>query len=183
MRRSGSSGPTGLRILPMLSGLSNARRRSRRKRGTTPISASAGGMPRSRCGRRRSKDCTRTISSWQRSSTASRPRELRKTANRGRKTVPTYIMLANWTDQGAQKVKDSPRRVDVARKALFDMGGEFKALYMTMGEYDLTVVYEAPDDAVATRFTLQLGMLGTVRTKTLKAFPEAAYREIIASLG
>lgn len=97
--------------------------------------------------------------------------------------VPTYIMLANWTDQGAQKVKDSPRRVDTAKKALFDMGGEFKALYMTIGEYDLIAVYEAPDDAVAARFTLQLGMLGTVRTKTLKAFPEAAYREIIASLG
>ena len=28
-----------------------------------------------------------------------------------------------------------------------------------------------------------LGMLGNVRTRTLKAFPEAAYREIIASLG
>ncbi len=97
--------------------------------------------------------------------------------------MPTYIMLANWTDQGAQKVKDSPRRVDTAKKALFDMGGEFKAFYMTIGEYDLIAVYEAPDDAVAARFTLQLGMLGTVRTKTLKAFPEAAYREIIASLG
>jgi len=63
------------------------------------------------------------------------------------------------------------------------MGGEFKGLYMTMGDYDLIVVYEAPDDAVAARFTLLLGMLGTVRTKTLKAFPEAAYRQIIASLG
>ena len=97
--------------------------------------------------------------------------------------MPTYIMLANWTDQGAQKVKDSPRRVDTAKKALIDMGGEFKALYMTIGEYDLIAVYEAPDDAVAARFTLQLGMLGSVRTKTLKAFPEAAYREIISSLG
>lgn len=97
--------------------------------------------------------------------------------------MPTYIILANWTDQGAQKVKDSPRRVDTAKKALFDMGGEFKALYMTIGEYDLIAVYEAPDDAVAARFTLQLGMLGSVRTKTLKAFPEAAYREIISSLG
>jgi uncharacterized protein with GYD domain len=28
-----------------------------------------------------------------------------------------------------------------------------------------------------------LGALGTVRTKTLKAFPEAAFRQIIASLG
>ncbi len=97
--------------------------------------------------------------------------------------MPTYIMLANWTEQGAHRVKDSPRRVDSAKKALVDMGGEFKAFYMTLGEYDLVAVYEAPDDAVAARFTLLLGMLGTVRTQTLKAFPEAAYREIIASLG
>jgi uncharacterized protein with GYD domain len=97
--------------------------------------------------------------------------------------MPSYIMLANWTDQGAQKVKESPRRVDTAKKALADMGGELKSLYMTMGDYDLIVIYEAPDDAVAARFTLLLGMLGTVRTKTLKAFPEAAYRQIIASLG
>jgi len=97
--------------------------------------------------------------------------------------MPTYIMLANWTDQGAQKVKESPRRVDTAKRALADMGGEFKGFYMTMGDYDLVMIYEAPDDAVAARFTLLLGMLGTVRTRTLKAFPEAAYREIVASLG
>jgi uncharacterized protein with GYD domain len=98
-------------------------------------------------------------------------------------SVPTYIMLANWTDRGAQKVQDSPRRLETAKKALVDMGGDFKSVYMTMGEYDLIAVYEAPDDAVSARFTLLLGSLGSVRTKTLKAFPEAAYREIIASLG
>ena len=97
--------------------------------------------------------------------------------------MPSYIMLANWTDQGAQKVRDSPRRLDAAKQALGDMGGEFRSFYMTMGEYDLIAVYEAPDDAVAARFTLLLGALGMVRTKTLKAFPEAAYRQIIASLG
>jgi len=97
--------------------------------------------------------------------------------------VPTYVMLANWTDQGARQVRESPRRVDTAKKALTEMGGEFKALYMTMGDYDLIIVYEAPDDAVAARFTLVLGMMGAVRTRTLKAFPEAAYREIINSLG
>ena len=96
--------------------------------------------------------------------------------------MPSYIILANWTDQGAQRVRDSPRRLDAAKRALADMGGEFRSFYMTMGEYDLVAVYEAPDDAVAARFTLLLGALGTVRTKTLKAFPEAAYRQIIASL-
>ena len=33
------------------------------------------------------------------------------------------------------------------------------------------------------RYGLLLGGLGFVRTKTLKAFPETAYREIIRSLG
>ena len=96
--------------------------------------------------------------------------------------MPTYIALANGTDQGAKQIKESPQRVDLARKTLKEMGGEFRSLYMTMGDYDLVFVYEAPDDAVAARFTLVLGQLGTVRTRTLKAFPEAAYREIINSL-
>lgn len=97
--------------------------------------------------------------------------------------MTTYIMLAKWTDQGIQGVKDSPRRLDLAKKALKDMDGEFKSFFLTMGDYDMVAVYEAPDDAVAARFNLQLGMLGNVRTQTLKAFPEAAYREIITSLG
>ena len=97
--------------------------------------------------------------------------------------MPTYVMLANWTDQGARQVKDSPKRVDAAKQQLIEMGGEFKSLYMTMGDYDLIVIYEAPDDAVAARFTLLLGQMGAVRTTTLKAFPEAAYREIMNSLG
>ena len=96
--------------------------------------------------------------------------------------MPTYVMLANFTDQGMRAAKDSSRRLDTAKKALGDMGGSFKAFYLTMGEYDIVAVYEAPDDAVAARFNMQLAMLGNVRTRTLKAFPEAAYREIIASL-
>lgn len=97
--------------------------------------------------------------------------------------MTTYIMLANWTDQGARDVKDSPRRLDAAKAALEEMGGSFRSFFMTMGDCDLVAVYEAPDDAVAARFTLQVGMLGNIRTRTLKAFPEAAYREIIGSLG
>lgn len=97
--------------------------------------------------------------------------------------MTTYIMLVNWTEQGVKNVRDSPKRLDAARKSLADMGGSFKEFYLTMGEYDMVAVCEAPDDAVAARFALQLGMGGNVRTRTLKAFPEAAYREIINSLG
>jgi len=96
--------------------------------------------------------------------------------------MPTYIMLANWTEQGMRAIEDSPRRVDAARKALEDMGGHFISVYLTMGAIDLVITYDAPDEAVAARFALLLGKLGNVRTTSLKAFPEQAYRQIIASL-
>ncbi|HEV2545716.1 MAG TPA: GYD domain-containing protein [Stellaceae bacterium] len=96
--------------------------------------------------------------------------------------MTTYVMLTKWTEKGMVNVKESPKRLDAAKKALKEMGGEFKSVYMTMGDYDLVAIYDAPDDAIAARFTLILGMLGNVRTTTLKAFPEAAYREIINSL-
>jgi uncharacterized protein with GYD domain len=97
--------------------------------------------------------------------------------------MATYIMLANWTDQGIRSVKDSPKRLDAAKKALKDLGGDFKSFYMTMGEHDMVAIYEAPDDTVAAKFALQLGKQGNVRTKTLKAFAEADYRKIMGTVG
>ena len=97
--------------------------------------------------------------------------------------MPTYIALGDWTDQGARAVRDSPRRLDEARRRLEEMGGRFVAFWMTLGAHDVVLVYETPDDAVAARFALVLNGLGAVRTRTLKAFPEAAYRQIVASLG
>jgi uncharacterized protein with GYD domain len=101
----------------------------------------------------------------------------------GGKTMTTYIALFKLTDAGIKAAKDSPRRLDAAKKLLSDMGGEMKQFYMVMGDFDFVGICEAPDDAVMARYVLQLGGLGFVRTKTLKAFPETAYREIIRSLG
>lgn len=97
--------------------------------------------------------------------------------------MTTYIMLINWTEQGVKNVRESPKRLDAAKKLLGEMGGSFKEFYLTMGDYDMVAICDAPDDAVAARFALSLGSGGHVRTRTLKAFPEAAYREIINSLG
>ena len=95
--------------------------------------------------------------------------------------MTTYIMLANWTERGLQAVTDGPKRMDNVKKMLADMGGHMQALYLTMGQYDLVGIFDAPDDAIAARFTLMLGRLGNVRSVTMKAFPEEAYRQIINS--
>lgn len=96
--------------------------------------------------------------------------------------MPTYVMLANWTDQGMKTIGDSPKRVDTAKKTLEEMGGQFRSVYMMMGAYDLLMIYDAPDDAVAARFTLMLGKLGNVRTTSLKAFPEEAFRQMVNTI-
>lgn len=97
--------------------------------------------------------------------------------------MTTYIVMLNWTEQGVKSVRDSPRRLDTAKKALEAMGGSIKDFYLTMGDCDMVVICEAPDDAVMARFGLGLGMLGNVRSRTLKAFPEKAFRELVATLG
>lgn len=97
--------------------------------------------------------------------------------------MPTYVALANYTEKGLQHIRDSPRRLDAVRQQLREMGGNIIAFYLTLGEHDIVFVYEAPDDAVSARFLLLLGTSGYIRTRTMKAFPEAAYREVIASLG
>src|SRR3712207_9278807 len=83
--------------------------------------------------------------------------------------MPTYIALGDWTDQGARADRDSPRRLDEAKRRLEEMGGRFLAFWMTMGGHDLVLVYETPDDAVAARFMLVLNGLGAVRTRTLRS--------------
>jgi len=93
-----------------------------------------------------------------------------------------YIVLTNWTDQGIRNVKESPKRLDAARGVAKGFGAEIKDFYMTMGEHDMVVVMDAPNDESLAKFILALGGAGNVRTKTLKAFSETEYRSIIGSL-
>jgi len=62
------------------------------------------------------------------------------------------------------------------------IGVEIRDFYMTIGAYDMAIVVEAPDDEAMARFALTTGMGGNIRTTTLKAFPEDAYRKIIGAL-
>jgi uncharacterized protein with GYD domain len=68
--------------------------------------------------------------------------------------MTTYIALFNLTEAGIKAAKDSPRRLDAAKKLLADMGGEMKQFYMVMGEFDFVGICEAPDDAVMARYVL-----------------------------
>jgi len=96
--------------------------------------------------------------------------------------MPTYITLARWTQQGIEKIKESPARLDAFKKAVKSAGGEVKAYYMVTGQYDMVIVAEAPNDDAIAKVALLTGSKGGTRSETVRAFTEDEYRKIIASL-
>ena len=96
--------------------------------------------------------------------------------------MPTFITFVNWTDQGIKSIKESPARLDMFKQAADSMGCTVKDFYLVTGDFDIMVVVEAPDAETAVKMSLATSSKGAVRTKTLRAFPENEYREIIASL-
>ena len=96
--------------------------------------------------------------------------------------MATYISFIQYTQQGLQKIKESPGRLDQAKKAYEAAGGKLKDIYLVMGEYDIVVVAELPSDDAVAKLALSLGAAGNIRTRTSRAFTEAEYRKLIQSL-
>jgi uncharacterized protein with GYD domain len=96
--------------------------------------------------------------------------------------MPTYIALLKWTEQGIRDVKQSPQRLDAAKEAFKAAGGQLKEFYVVLGDYDMVVVGEFPNDEAYTRAVLATASRGAIRTTTLKAFTEDEYRRIIPSI-
>jgi uncharacterized protein with GYD domain len=73
--------------------------------------------------------------------------------------MPTYISFIQYTDQGIQKVKESPARLDHAKKGYEAAGGKIKDFFLVMGEYDIVIVAELPNDEAVARLSLTLGLV------------------------
>jgi len=96
--------------------------------------------------------------------------------------MPTYITLLKWTSQGVQNVKQSPSRLDAARKGFEAVGVRMKDFYMVTGQYDMVAIVEAPDDLALAKALLAAAAQGSVTTETCRAFTEDEYRQIIGGL-
>lgn len=98
-------------------------------------------------------------------------------------TMTTYIMLANWTDQGVRHVKDSPHHLAAARDQCRQHGAEMTSFYMALGACDMLAVIDAPNDHTFAKIALPIAKGGNVRAASLKAFDENRYRGIIGTIG
>jgi uncharacterized protein with GYD domain len=96
--------------------------------------------------------------------------------------MPTYIILGKYTTQGIQSIKQSPERVDRARKAIEAAGGKMGEFKLTLGQYDFILETEAPSDEAFAAVLLAIGSGGTITTESLRAFSEKEFREIVGKL-
>ena len=86
--------------------------------------------------------------------------------------MATYIALLKFTDQGIRNVKETTKRAASASDAAAKMGVKFTDLFWTLGQHDLAIVAEAPDDETMTALMLKLASLGNVKSQTMRAFRE-----------
>ncbi len=96
--------------------------------------------------------------------------------------MPQYVMLLNWTDQGAKAAKDTVKRAAAARQAFEKAGARIREIYWTMGQYDLVITAEAPSDETISTLSFQLGTLGNFRCCTLRAYDEREIEQIIKKI-
>ena len=96
--------------------------------------------------------------------------------------MASYILLARFTQQGRERIKDVPARIEAARKTLESLGGKLQSIYLTLGQYDSVAVVDAPNDEAIAKFSIAVGAQGNVQLESLRAFDEKQYKGLIASL-
>ena len=96
--------------------------------------------------------------------------------------MATYVMLAHFTERGIMNVKNTAQRAEEFKLMAIRHGAAVRETFWTLGQYDVVVIVQAPDEMTVTALGLSLGTLGFVRTQTLRAFSEAEMQTILRKM-
>ncbi len=94
--------------------------------------------------------------------------------------MPTFVTLANFTDQGIKNIKDTTKRAEAFKKAAKEAGITVKEIVWTHGPYDMITVVEGPDEITISAMALGVAKLGNIRGQTLRAFTADEMDKILA---
>ena len=95
--------------------------------------------------------------------------------------MPHYVVLANFTDEGVRNIRDLPKQVQNANQRIAAAGMKVERFF-TLGQYDIVVMVEAPNDEVVATSALAIAGQGHVRTTTLRAFTEDEFFKLLEGL-
>jgi uncharacterized protein with GYD domain len=90
------------------------------------------------------------------------------------------MCFLNWTDQGARAVRDAPKRYEVVKGLVAQLGGRLVSAYVTTGQYDVALTIEMPNGDAMTKFVVSLTSSGNARTTTVRAFTPEEFGKLAA---
>ena len=93
-----------------------------------------------------------------------------------------YVVLMNWTDQGARTAQDTVTRFEQARDAMQQQGVTFDTILWTLGRVDLVAILDAPDARTVATALAQVAREGNVRTETLVGFTSDEVRDMMQTV-
>jgi uncharacterized protein with GYD domain len=96
--------------------------------------------------------------------------------------MPTYVLLVDWTAQGAQAVEQTIDRLEQGSRLAESFGCKLEHVWWTQGSHDMVSVISAPDEQAMVAYTLAVVRLGNLRTTTLRAWSTDEMREIVGRL-
>ncbi len=82
--------------------------------------------------------------------------------------MPKYLVQASYTTEGIKGLlKDGgSKRRTVVEELLKSVGGKLEALYFALGDTDVFVIADLPDNASVAAATLTVAASGSARVKT-----------------
>ena len=74
--------------------------------------------------------------------------------------MATYIMLAHFTERGIMNVKNTTQRAEEFKLMAIRHGVTVSRIFWTLGQYDVVIMVDAPDEMTMTALSMSLGALG-----------------------
>ncbi len=96
--------------------------------------------------------------------------------------MPAYICLSKYTQKGLADIRNAPERFKGTGPLAESMGIRSIGTWVTMGEYDMVSIVEAPDDLTMAAFILTVAGTGNVTTQTMVAFSIDQLAQIVSRL-
>ena len=96
--------------------------------------------------------------------------------------MATFVVLANFTEQGIRNVKETINRAEAFKDMAKKSGVTVKEMFWALGRHDIVVICEAPDDDTLTALMLSVASRGYVRSETLRAFSFDEMKKVLGKM-
>ena len=93
-----------------------------------------------------------------------------------------YVVLSNFTESGRTDIKNTSERLNRLGPVADKLGVKVVANAITMGQYDVVTILDAPDDATVARVIGTVLSRGYVTTQTMRGFSIDEFAQVTSNL-